>query len=177
VVRSTFAAVEGASWLCREHVRAIAASMNGLSPLADLALRERSYIVTNDGDLVEQVRFVTLSATIRLTIKQAMLIEPDLSVDFSHVGWARFKSAITIRNRVTHPKTIADLLISSTDMQTINQAFTWMLATTEYVMGATAHAYRAWVADMRGLLEALKSGDADALEAYHAALSTVRSEN
>lgn len=43
VIRTGYAAIEGVVWIMREHTHAALQEMGYLTPLADLALRERSY--------------------------------------------------------------------------------------------------------------------------------------
>ncbi len=171
LVRTVFAAIEGVVWTCREHVLAIASSMGTLQPLAGMALREQTYMVSERGDVVEQIRFVTLPAMLRLIAKQAQLIEPELTVRFDNSGWQNLKEAIVIRNRITHPKLVTDLAISDADVTIVNSGFTWTLATTEYIMASANLAHRWRNEDLRTLLGRLESGDPAALAAYQVALA------
>ncbi|WP_374944979.1 hypothetical protein [Sphingomonas sp.] len=104
MIRTTFAAIEGSVWLYREHVRSVAKTMDVLTPFADLARRERTFNVSERGAIIEQVRYVTLPTIIRLAIRQARLIAPSLSIDFSDRGWSDLKSSLEVRHRITHPK-------------------------------------------------------------------------
>ena len=171
VVRTIFAAIEGEVWMCREHVRQTAAAMGYLTPLADLALREQNYSVTEAGEVVEQTRYVTLTASIRLTVKQAMVLAPGLLVDFGGHGWQQLKQALAVRHRITHPKQTAHLVISEDDLATARIAFEWVLAVVTEVMGAIISAQAEHSRDMRELLEQLKAGDPAALQAYRDALA------
>jgi hypothetical protein len=173
VVRVIFAAIEGQIWLCREHVRDAAASMTQLSPIIGMALREQSYVITEAGDVKEQPRYVTLTASIRLAVRQANLLAPDLMVDFGGSGWTQLKQALATRHRITHPKRTADLVIEDCDLGTARGAFEWVLATVSEVLNAIVSAQSAHNQDMRLLLEKLKSGDPAALRAYQHALETM----
>lgn len=170
VIRSTFAAIEGVTWMYREHVREIARDMGVLTPVADLALRERTFSVSDRGDIVEQVRFVTLPTIIRLATKQAQLIEPTVAVDYTEPGWDALRTAIAVRNRVTHPKTRADLQIRTDELQTTAKAFSWLLSTTETAIGQINASFRRFIDEMREVLNALNRGDPDALLAYREAM-------
>ena len=86
MVRTLFAAIDGMSWVYREHVRSLLITLDLLTPTADMALRERSFTVTERGDILEQQRFVTLPSIIRLTTRQAQLIAPECNIDVSQSG-------------------------------------------------------------------------------------------
>ena len=169
-VRTTFAAIEGMTWLYREHVRFIAKRMQVLTPMADLALRERSFAVTDGGNIVEQIKFVTLPTIVKLTNRQAQLIEPAFSLDFGGDGWSALKAALILRHRITHPKTLDDLLVGDSDLKIVQAAFEWISTSTEVAMSAVNTAFRAHVAAMRMVLNELAAGDEDTIAAYRSAM-------
>lgn len=170
VVRTRYAAIEGLVWIMREHVHTTMRELAYLTPLADLALRERSYVVTDSGDVKEQVRFTPLRQAIRLIVGQARLLSPDLDVTFTEPGWQALKDAALIRNRVTHPRSVGDMTISADDLARLGAGMAWLLATTEYVMSRTSLSFKWFNEEARVLLISLQRGDPDALAAYHAFL-------
>lgn len=126
-IRATFAAIEGITWIYREDVRDAARAMGVLTPFADLALRERTFAVTDKGDIVEQVRFVTLPTIIRLTTKQARLVAPSIELDLSQPGWSHLRHSIDVRNRVTHPKASSDFRIDDADLIAAEAGLLWLM--------------------------------------------------
>jgi hypothetical protein len=173
LVRTTLAAIEGLVWTLKEAVHASTDALGELTPLASMALRERSYIVAENGDIIEQIRFITLRAMIRLICKQARLIVPDLNIRFDHDGWQKLKQAIALRNRITHPKSASDLIVSDHDLAIVSAGFSWISATVEYVLASTVLSQREFLVDQRALLERLKAGDAVALAAYRRAIASI----
>jgi len=171
VVRASFAAIEGNVWEMRQHIASALKNFEALTPIADLALREISYNVTTDGKIVEQPRWVTLPTAIRLAVSQAMLISPEIQVDFSEAGWSSLRQAVTIRHRITHPKLVDDLTITDGDLKAVASGLSWVLATANYVMASTNLALIEYNDAFRDMVERLKAGDPDALTAYQAALS------
>lgn len=171
LVRSSLAAVEGIVWLCREHVRTAAEQIGELTPLADLALQERSYTVTHGGEVVEAVRYIALPASIRLVAKQASRIAPTFVLDLSGAGWQRLLDAIAVRNRITHPKALADLDATDADLAAVAHGTEWMMANGTELLDAIRTASRNHLRDVRELFDALKRGDPDALRLYHAELT------
>jgi hypothetical protein len=170
LVRSTLAAIEGLVWITRENVRESVEALGELTPLGSLALRERTYTVADNGDIIEQVRFVTLPAMIRLICRQAGRIIPDLKVRFDHVGWTRLKQAIEIRNRVTHPKSHHDLEVTDADLATLKAGFSWIKATAEYLLATIVVVQRSHLEGQREFLSLLESGDPAALQDYQRAI-------
>jgi hypothetical protein len=43
----------------------------------------------------------------------------------SQRGWSRFNKAVKLRNRITHPNTASDLVVSDAELQLVNHAFRW----------------------------------------------------
>jgi len=170
VVRASLAAMEGYVWVMRQHTTSTLAELEALTPIADLALREISYSVTTDGKIVEQPRGLPLSTAIRLAVSQAMLISPEIRVDFSGAGWSCLRQAVTIRNRITHPKLTDDLTITEGDLNIVVSGLSWVVATGNYVMASTNLAFVQSNDAMRDMIDRLKAGDPDALAEYQAAL-------
>lgn len=172
LIRTTFAAAEGLIWLTRQHVRESAQAMDQLSPLADLALTEQSYQITASGEVVEAVKFVPMSTSIRLIVRQAQLIAPELEIDFNDAGWQSLRQAIERRNRLTHPKALVDLDVTETDLTTCERGFEWLLAVTTNILSQTTQELAVYSVLTRKLLNDLKNGNPAALAAYYALLDT-----
>jgi hypothetical protein len=49
-------------------------------------------------------------------------------IDFSHEGWAALKQSITVRNRLMHPKGVADLEVSHPELVAAANATAWFRA-------------------------------------------------
>lgn len=149
LIRTSFAAIEGASWIFREHVVEAARAMSELEPAEEVALSETSYQVTDQGRITEQTRFLPLPATVRLTARIAEKLAPEVKVDFSGQDWAGLKEAIKIRNRITHPKSRADLILSDEDIQTSVGSLFWLLNETSRVMEAANLSFEDYVGEFR----------------------------
>lgn len=176
-IRATFAAIEGATWIYREEVRDAARAVGVLTPLADLALRERSFSVTEKGDIVEQIRFVTLPTVIRLTTKQARLVAPSIAMDLSDEGWANLKLSIEVRNRVTHPKSVTDFIINEGDLAAIHGGLMWLLRLVDHASHKLLAAQRDYYRLAREVVADLKAGDPQAWNDYLGASSDKSDED
>lgn len=177
VVRASLAAIEGMIWVAREHVRTVLVSLEQLTPIADLAMRELSYTVSDRGQPIEQVRAVPLLTAVRLVVWQARIISPEISVEFSAAGWSNLRDAVNIRNRITHPKPDQDLSISDDDLAVVGSGMSWLVATVEYVMASTNLAFAHHRDLLRDTVQRLSAGDPDALAEYHAILREMESED
>ena len=169
LVRTTFAAIEGVVWTYREHVLDVAKSLNSITSAEEAAFSEISYQVSEIGKVVSQARFVPMPSLIRLTTRLAARLSPHFSPNFDGSGWEQFRRAIKIRNRIMHPKTESDLLISDRDLASCNLAFYWILELTLDGMSATNLALKGHSIKVRELVESLIRGDRLALAAYDAA--------
>lgn len=170
-IRATFAAIEGITWIYREHVRDAARVMGVLTPFADLALRERTFAVTDKGDIVEQVRFVTLPTIIRLTTKQARLVAPSIELDLSQPGWSQLRQSIEARNRVTHPKTSDDFAIDDADLNAAEAGLLWLMKLVDRATIAIQAAQREYNRIAREVIADLAAGDDQTWHAYRQASS------
>jgi hypothetical protein len=177
VVRASLAAIEGMTWVAREHVRTALAALEQLTPVADLAMRELSYSVSENGQPIEQVRVLPLLTAVRLVVWQAKIISPEISVEFSAAGWSDLRQAVNIRNRITHPKPDQGLAISDDDLAVVGSGMFWLLATVEYVMASTNLAFARHSDLFREIAQRLSAGDPDALAEYHAILREIQAED
>lgn len=170
VVRVSLAAVEGMTWVAREHVRTALAQLEQLTPLSDLALRELSYTVSNTGEIAEQIRWLPSLTAIRLVVTQAKILSPHISVDYSGRGWSNLRLAFDVRNRITHPKPDQDFSVSEEDLAAVASGVSWLVATVDYIMSSTNLTLTQYNRQLRDTVERLAAGDPDALAEYRAAL-------
>lgn len=175
-VRASLAAMEGMIWLAREHVRSVLETFEQLTPIADLALQEQVYAITDTGDLLIQSRSVPLPTAVRFLFQQARLISPVIAPELSHAGWANFKQAISIRNRITHPKPERDMHVSDGDLNTVASGLSWLTATIDYLMAATNLALVHRSEMLAELIDRLNAGDPEAIGEYNAALGQISQE-
>ena len=171
LIRTMFAAIEGYVWEYREHVRSVISDISTIPTLTELALSEMSFTVTENGKVLPQTRFITLTSMIKLVSRLAEEQSPELQVDFTEAGWSDLQQAIKIRNRITHPKSRYDLKISLQDIAISQAGFFWILHFITTVMESTTAVLLQYSIDLRLLVDELKSGDPKALAEYKAALN------
>ena len=90
------------------------------------ALRESQFSVQNNGTVTESVKFVPLADNYRRSFKlAAKVIESRFELDCSGRDWQNFLECIIIRNRITHPKTGGDIVVTETDADLAKSVSTW----------------------------------------------------
>lgn len=166
LLRTIISAAEGASWVYRIHVLAMAKEFDAATPQMEMAFAEASFAVSARGDIVEQPRYIPLTAMIRLATKVAQTFCPDLKVDFSNAGWQKLKNAISARNRITHPKKTDDLILSDAEMEDAKVGFFWFLDMSAYVMEQTIRELRIDALRTRKVIDELLAGNPDTLALY-----------
>ena len=166
LIRTVFSAVEGLAWTYREHITSAARDIGAISIEEELALSEINYQVTDQGKIVGQSRFISMPAMVRLTTRIASKLDPNLEVRFDTAGWDKFRRAITIRNRVTHPKREVDLLISSEDVATCLAAYFWLMDIAASAMEAANAALVQYLERFSEVFEDLKAGDPETWAEY-----------
>lgn len=169
LIRALFAAIEGFVWWYRTHIHAIAVDIHEVPPLMAMALSETSYVVSENGALHEQVRFIPITSMIRLVTRLAGELNTELKVDFSGEGWSSLNQAIAIRNRITHPKSKTDLEITDEDIAKSEAGFFWLLDMVHDAMKASLTASQAYLSEFKSLAQKLSEGDPATLARYQAA--------
>ncbi|NCN85467.1 MAG: hypothetical protein GW808_11250 [Sphingomonadales bacterium] len=166
VVRTIVAAIEGITWAYREHVQEIGITLEASNSLYDLAFSEKTYSISEKGDLKMRPNFIPTVSMIRLITNRAKELCPQLDIDFSGSGWSDLRKAISIRNRITHPKASSDLKISESEIQTARSGFFWFISFVPDVMGQTNQSLQKYAKTLTNFIEDLKSGDTEALRLY-----------
>ena len=89
-------------------------------------LRELQYNVQNNGAINESAKFVPLAANYRLSFKlAAKVIGSQFELDCSGRPWQDFLDCIQIRNRITHPKTGDDIVVTKADAELAKSVADW----------------------------------------------------
>jgi hypothetical protein len=166
LLRTIISAAEGASWVYRMHILSMAKGLDVATPQMEMAFAEASVTVTAKGEILEQPRYISLTAMILLVTKTAQSFCPDLNVDFGDAGWQKLKNAIAARNRITHPKRYEDLVLSDADIEAAKTGFFWFLDMSMYVMEQTVRELRITVLIARKVVGELVDGNPDTLALY-----------
>jgi hypothetical protein len=169
-VRAAFAAIEGWLWNYRQEVQDIVGSCRAFSALEESALAEISYAISDTGALQEQARYLPITNMFRFVTRIAEAQCGQQLVDFSSADWANFKQSIAIRNRITHPKSIEDLMLSDADIGHVKSALSWLFGVIVSGTEKLKLILEDHVQAMREVADALLAGDPATLALYNAVL-------
>ncbi len=161
MVRTIFAAIEGVAWIFREHVTGAARDSYGLDPDEATALSEIAFQISETGKVHRRQSFMPLLNSIRLTARIGARIAPSKQIDFSGRGWGQLRDAIAIRNRITHPKGVSDLVLTDHDIETGTAALFWFLVETSDFMETANSANIDYLGEFRLVLNRLLNNDPD----------------
>lgn len=168
LIRTAFAAIEGLVWIFREEVIDAAESTYGLEDDEKAIFEERQLSITEQGKISAQSRFISLASTIRLVARIASRINEADDVDFSGRDWDRFRKAIAVRNRITHPKSVGDLHVTEDDVDQVTNALFWFLERHTDVLARTVTTRKSHLGQFKDVLHKLESDDPEITALYDA---------
>lgn len=174
LIRTIIAAAEGISWVLRIHVLSIAKEFEVSTPQIEMAFAEASFSVTEKGNIQIQARYFSLPAMIRLVTKVARSFCPTLNIEFGDGGWENLRNTIAIRNRITHPKKLDDLIISVAEVEMAQKGLFWLFDMSNSVTEQTIDLLRKRLNLARDIIRKLKSGDPDTLDLLSSASRNTR---
>lgn len=173
LIRTALAAVEGLVGYYRDQVISIAADLDALSADERIALSELFTTVDSRGKVSQQVRHLPTKVMFRLVTNIATKVNPGLQIDFGDDGWERLQTAIDVRNRITHPKTIEDLIVNDENINVAVSAVSWVMTVVIKATGAAIASLKHDNDELRAVLEALKRKDPEITALYQAALRDI----
>lgn len=123
IVRASFAAIEGAlSALQSELLSTVG---HRLSSEEKAFLQEIAYRLSDTGEVRTYPARLTLKQRVKFTAKLVARLRPESAIDFSSTGWQKLTASIDVRDRLTHPKTRADLAVSHGEMSDTLGGLLW----------------------------------------------------
>ena len=173
--RTVFSAIDGMAWVYREFVRENVGALELIEPKEEIALSEKTYSVSSAGKVVEQTKYVSTLSAIRLASRILKRAVPAFDPDFGVSGWEQLKRATEVRNRITHPKSAADMQIADHDILTGLTGFYWLMELLLEGMEACLDAMKSETEWTRGFIDELNAGDPRAWAEYLAAEDRLRS--
>lgn len=130
-VRSCWALIEGEAYRVKQFTLR-ACELGGKSLPADehTFLSEVQMVADQSGVVTKSdVRKGSLE-NLKQTLKIATCkFELGWNPDFSNQGWKQLRRSLDLRNRITHPKTAVELVISDDELDAHRSGFAWYLAT------------------------------------------------
>lgn len=123
MIRAIFAAVEGLLARLRQHIELGATS--DLTPAELLALREKTYRMTDSGENRIVPAYQTLKQQVRSTAAIVNRLHPEYLIDFSESEWGKLMGSLIVRDRLMHPKTREDMDVTFDELMAAADGFDW----------------------------------------------------
>jgi hypothetical protein len=114
-------------------------------------LREERYGLDKKGEPEASDNFQSVVPNLLFTIRCYLKSHgASFTPDISHRGWEALQCAVGVRNRITHPKSIADLVLTDEDLQKLVEASQWWKRTVLGMLEACQEADSFWKARLGG---------------------------
>lgn len=99
-----------------------------ISPEIALLLDSKKYEINSNGQVKERLLQVRLNDDIRFCFGQIKSFKGyKLYKEFDDSGWSKVISTIAVRNRLTHPKSSEDIVVSNQEVVDCKLAFNWFI--------------------------------------------------
>lgn len=140
-VRAVFADVEAVVFSLRNGCLAAAELTDfALSPAQVTLLQEESFEIDSHGRPKVRPLMTSIERNLRFVFDSFAEVHKLEKVSLGVTGWERFRAAVEIRNRITHPRKLSEVLISDDETSTARQAAIWFNDATHYLhSGALKH--------------------------------------
>jgi len=126
-VRTAFAVIEGVISFLKAYALSKLPSED-VTPAEAAMLREESFTLDDRGRAQVQPKFVPLDTNIRFAFSMfGRAVGRKIELDTSGPEWRQFRAAITVRNRLVHPRGIRDLEVSDEELECARAAANWIL--------------------------------------------------
>ena len=127
-VRSTMAMIEGTIWLLKQTcLKASDPNRSRRLAVAELAmLSDQTYDLKSNGEVRTTTKFLKLPDNLRFTVNTCnRLFGCNLNLQAGDASWNRFLETVAVRNRIMHPKVIADFEINNQEIDNCKQVVSW----------------------------------------------------
>lgn len=110
--RTTFSAIEAQYWQLKMYIIENVISDKKTSIHEISALREESYSINDKGEMYVQPKGYSLKVGLKLVVSILKKHGISIPVDFGSTEWKNIDHVLKIRNRLTHPKCMADISVT-----------------------------------------------------------------
>jgi len=126
-IRALFAFVDGTLFGSKQFLLKVHQFLDAGVGTGDTALlREEGYGLDRQGEVQVRAQYLSTPENVRFTFRMLYRVFRKLPLaNFGGKGWAAFREAVAIRNRITHPKRVVDFSVSPKDIKTVEDGVTW----------------------------------------------------
>jgi hypothetical protein len=131
--RSLFALIEGITFMMKRLAYEVGRAHGVEFTRAEItALLEETSDVNEKGCATAKRFTIQLKNNVRFAFRMlSKVFKSDYQVDVSGADWDRFLNAVSIRNRLMHPKRLEDLTLSVDETQAVAETSRWFYGSLE----------------------------------------------
>jgi len=130
LIRSVFAFIETVSF--RVKTNALLFETNALTPGEISLIKEEDYELADSGEVrIRNARLKLLNNFRFAFAVAAKAADVNFRLDVGGVGWQALRESIPVRDRLTHPKRLSDLIVTENEVRQAMTAFDWALRQME----------------------------------------------
>lgn len=134
-LRSFFALIEGNAFRQRELALSVHKhKKNCFNEEEVIALEEKEIRIIDNGNVEVKKKIVQFFPLFKLSNKSYCKAFNKKLPDYANNGWNQLQKAVEIRNRITHPKSKEELVISDDDLEIINEAKCWYSDNVQFLL-------------------------------------------
>lgn len=129
--RALFAMIEGTVHFLQQTTLSTGSVAGKISVMDFVLLMETSPEIKSNGQVHGKARYIPLEDNLRFLARMMHdVYELDVDLGIGTPVWQDFQAALSIRNRITHPKSQEDFLISDTDVEIMKRVRSWFCQIT-----------------------------------------------
>ena len=134
-------------------------------------LLDKSHTVDDMGKIQTKDAFTPLERAIKLAFDvTARQFQVDYQPDYGNSGWNALKLGVKVRNRLVHPKSVADLEVTDEEISIVTEANSWFILST---LELTKQCSVVGESNLKALSQAIAAIPADKAETFRHALKNI----
>lgn len=99
-------------------------------------LNEESYYLEDNGLAKAKKVYSKITSNLRFVFRIfARVVESNFKLDVGGEDWKKFKRAVEVRNNITHPKGLQDMVISEDDFKKVTDSYDWFVKNLNRLVG------------------------------------------
>ena len=128
-VRALFAMIEGVTYAMKLALFVIARNFGKHSDISIpelVMLKGTTFDLNDKGKVQEKEKHFRIQDNLKFTVKSVnRVLGTSINLGVDTQDWTNFVRTVKIRNNVTHPKSLDDLVISDEDLECIHSVKSW----------------------------------------------------
>jgi len=132
LARALFAMIEGTVYFLKQTTLSTGSSIRGKLKVAEFVLlMEETPELKSNGQVYTKTRFIPLEDNLKFLARMMNeVFGVEIQLGVGTLIWHEFQTALSIRNRITHPKSEDDFSISDSEVETMKHVQGWFCQIT-----------------------------------------------